>query len=126
MRKTGAMLAGVALLVVLAAGARPAPPPTEGLPSVTLAWDPSADGRVSGYKVYWGAGSRTYTNSVTTAGLTNTQAVVAGLARGVTYFFAATCFTTNGLESDFSLEVSYTTSVLPGPPYGVRVSTRQW
>src|SRR5215831_15640133 len=33
-------------------------------PSVTLAWDPSTASDVSGYKVYYGGASQTYTNTI--------------------------------------------------------------
>ena len=80
--------------------------------SVTLAWDASPDASVVGYKVYFGVGSGAYTNSVTvTNGLTCT---ITNLTVGVTYFFAATAYEINGIESDFSNEVSYRPP-LPGP-----------
>jgi fibronectin type 3 domain-containing protein len=80
---------------------------------VTLAWDPVQDTNVIGYKVYWGASSRSYyTNQ--NAGLVTTN-IVSGLVVGATYYFAATSYALNGLESDFSNEVVYT---VPGtnPP----------
>ena len=77
----------------------------QAAPSVTLAWDPTPDASVVGYALYYGGASRQYTNSVNT-GLATSNTVV-GLQVGVTYYFAATARATNGLESDFSNEVSY-------------------
>lgn len=81
-------------------------------PAVKLAWDQSPDPSVAGYRVYWGAASRAYTNANTVNGITNTTSTVSNLLRGVTYYFAATCFNFTGLESDFSAEISYA----PPPP----------
>lgn len=73
--------------------------------TVTLAWNPSLDGTVTGYHVYQGAVSHAYTNVVDVgSSLTNT---VPGLKAGVTYFFAVTAYDLIGLESLFSNEVSY-------------------
>ena len=38
---------------------------------------------------------------------------MSNLLNGTTYFFAVTAYDTNGLESDFSTEISYT---IPEPP----------
>ncbi len=73
--------------------------------SVTLAWDPSTDPNVTGYNLYYGGGSRNYTN-VLDANSANAISV-GNLAPGVTYFFAATAYTAAGLESEYSVEVSY-------------------
>ena len=72
--------------------------------TVTLAWDASASTNVAGYRVYYGTNSRAYC-CMTNAGLVLTQAVV--LPRGGRWFFAATAYDTNGLESDFSSEVQW-------------------
>lgn len=73
-------------------------------PSITLAWDPSADPSVVGYKVYYGVGTRNYTNSLSAGSATTFT--VSNLVIGRTYYFAATAYDTNGIESDYSSEVS--------------------
>jgi subtilisin-like proprotein convertase family protein len=73
--------------------------------SVTLAWDPSPGNAIAGYRLYVGVASRTYTNIIDVGNVTTNT--VTGLAGGVTYFFAATAYDTNGLESDYSSEVRY-------------------
>src|SRR5882762_4373692 len=73
-------------------------------PSITLAWDPSPDPSVVGYKVYWGIASRNYTNSLSAGSATTLT--VSNLVIGTPYFFAATAYDTNGIESDYSAEVS--------------------
>ncbi len=46
---------------------------------------------------------------------TSTNATVSGLINGATYYFAATAYDTSNLESDYSIEVSYTNVVLAPP-----------
>ena len=78
---------------------------------VTLAWDASLCGCGAGYRLYYGTSTRSY-QFVTNAGVALTQAVV--LPHGGRWFFAATAYSTNGLESDFSSEVSWESK--PAPP----------
>lgn len=96
------------------AGLTPTNPPC----NVTLAWDASPDPSVTGYRIYWGAASRNYTNFVQ-VGRTNAATVPA--AWGVTSYFAATALA-DPLESNFSLEVSYTPRSLPSPPTGLQAT----
>jgi hypothetical protein len=73
--------------------------------TVSLVWDPSSGTNViAGYKIYFGAASRTYTN-VISAG-TATTLSVSNLVEGRTYYFAATAIDAFGLESDYSTEAS--------------------
>ena len=78
---------------------------------VTLAWDASLCGCGAGYRLYYGTNTRSY-QFVTNTGLRLTQAVV--LPHRGRWFFAATAYDTNGLESDFSSEVSWESK--PAPP----------
>ena len=86
--------------------------------TVTLAWDASPSAAVAGYRVYWGTNTGSY-SFVTNAGMVLTQAVV--LPHGGRWFFAATAYDTNGLESDFSSEVSWESKpvapVMAGEPW---------
>lgn len=88
--------------------------------SVTLAWNPSPDASVVGYKMYYGTNSGVYNQTnvlgnVTTCNITN-------LTEGVTYFFAAKAHDISGVESDFSNEVGYLVPIIipplspPSPP----------
>lgn len=79
--------------------------------TVTLAWNPSPDQTVTGYHLYYGVASRSYTNKVTVANVT--MASVTGLQPGITYYFAATAFNAANTESDYSNEVSYSIPLLP-------------
>ena len=73
--------------------------------SVTLAWNASTDPSVVGYNVYYGGASGAYTNEICAGNATN--ATISGLVQGTTYYFAATTYTSSGMESLFSSEVSY-------------------
>lgn len=75
------------------------------LPTVTLAWDASTDPTVTGYRVYSGASSRSYTNMLD-VGMATT-ASVSNLIAGQTYYFAATTYNAAALESAYSVEVSW-------------------
>jgi hypothetical protein len=90
--------------------------------SVTLAWNASPSPEVTGYRVYYGTNSRSY-SVVTNAGLMLTQTVV--LPRLGRWFFAATAHDALGLESEFSNEVEWEarlgSPVLQGEPW-VRLS----
>jgi len=74
--------------------------------SATLAWQPSTDPTVAGYKVYYGVASRTYTNTVD-VGPANT-ATISNLVNGTTYYFAVTAYDSSRMQSLFSNEASGT------------------
>lgn len=73
---------------------------------VTLAWDPSSDTAVTGYKLYWGAQGQEYALLADVGN--STSETVADLQPGITYYFAATAYDASGGESTYSNEVSYT------------------
>jgi hypothetical protein len=93
----------------------------EGQQPIRLTWTAPPDPRVAGYNVYYGVASRAYTNKVLVA---RTNAAVVQLASGVKYYFAATAVTTNGIESDFSNEVS--TIVKPSAPTMLNNTVTLW
>jgi hypothetical protein len=78
---------------------------------VTLAWDANSEPDVAGYKIHYGPTSRTY-SFVVEAGNVTTH-TISNLQEGLTYFFAATAYSSAGLESDFSEEVSHTVPLSP-------------
>ena len=77
--------------------------------NIKLAWDPSPEPLVTGYRLYYGRSSGVYT-FVVDAG-NRTDYTVTGLDAGLTYYFTATAYTGAGDESSFSNETSYT---IPG------------
>jgi hypothetical protein len=74
--------------------------------TVTLAWNPSPDVTVTGYRLYYGAAPEQYTNSIVVGN--TTSCTVTGLVNGTTYYFTTTAYNESGIESPFSNEVSYT------------------
>lgn len=78
---------------------------TQPAQAVTLAWDPSPDPDVTGYAIYYGTNSGNYTTRVDVGCQTN--ATVEIPANGATYYFAATAYTSDGVESLPSNEVSF-------------------
>jgi hypothetical protein len=89
----------VSAIIPMASAATPTPA------SVTLAWDPSPDSAVTGYRVHYGVVSGQYTNSLAVGNSTATT--VSGLVHGVTYYFATTAYNASGAQSQFSNEISY-------------------
>ena len=85
-------------------------PLVAGAQRLTLAWDASPCGCGTGYRLYYGTNTRSY-QFVTNTGLALTQSLV--LPHGGRWFFAATVVSTNGLESDFSNEVSWESKPMP-------------
>jgi hypothetical protein len=75
---------------------------------ITLAWDQNSEPDISGYRIYYGQKSRSYTHVVDVGNYTS--CVIADLEDGKTYFFAATAYNTDAYESGYSNEVSYTGS----------------
>ena len=77
--------------------------------ALTLAWDAVTNTVVTGYYLYLGTSSRSYTvtNDIGNA----TQTSVSGLTAGSNYFFAVTAHNASGLQSDYSAEISYTVPV---------------
>jgi len=80
--------------------------PAQGQSFVTLAWDASSSSGIAGYRLYVGGTSHIYTNVVTVRNATT--GTVTGLIRGGTYFSAVTSYNTDGIESEFSTEITFT------------------
>lgn len=91
--------------------------PTNKPPRVMVTWDPNPETDIGGYKIYHGTNSRFYT-TITNVGNT-TNAILGGFTRGRKYYFAATAYNTNALESDFSEEVSITIPLEPRNPTNI-------
>jgi hypothetical protein len=73
---------------------------------VTLQWNRNAESDVIGYKIHYGLYSRNYQYSVDVRN--NTSCTISGLVEGRTYYFAATAYNTNYIDSAYSIEVSHT------------------
>src|SRR5262249_3319546 len=79
-------------------------------PSVTLSWDSSLDQDLAGRRIYGGPASADYPHAIDGGELTVRPIPL--LAGDGTYFFAVTAYNYDGLESEFSNEVSFTPIVL--------------
>lgn len=103
-------------LVALCAQAQAFLVPTNPAPQVSLAWNlPTLTGStVTNVYLYQGSASGQYTNKIPLGVATNTTFVLN--ARGVAFFFAVTLKDSNGLESVFSNEATYTAPNPPPPP----------
>jgi hypothetical protein len=73
---------------------------------VSLAWDAAKS--VSGYKIYRGTTSGSYTSSVNVGNVTSYT--VSNLTAGTPYYFAVTAYDSSNIESDYSNEVAYNSS----------------
>lgn len=96
--------------------------------TVTLAWDASPDASVTGYKIYVGTSSNSFTFSTNNVGNVLTTTIT-NLSNGVTYWFAATAYNVDA-ESDFSNQVSYRPPFpKPTPPSSLRrvtAAVKEW
>jgi hypothetical protein len=78
---------------------------------IALAWIASTNPIVAGYNIYYGSTTRNYTNVVSAGGASTVT--VSNLLAGSTYYFAATAYTADGLESAFSSEAVYAMPTAP-------------
>lgn len=85
--------------------------------SKRINWRMSTESDLSGYIVYYGTASRTYSLMSTSIGLSGDGStgipskIISGLLDGTTYYFGVTAYDTAGNESTFSGEVSTTITV---------------
>lgn len=82
--------------------------------AVTTKQDGTPADNLAGYRAYYGNASRNYSADVDVGNFTS---VTLPTLPGITYY-AVTAYDEDGLESDFSDEVSYTADV-PQPPTGL-------
>lgn len=118
MKEHVASLIGIVSIALTSAAAQTAFLfPTNPVPQVKLGWTNNAPS-VTNFYLYYGVGSRQYTNKVPMPAIAGVGTVVSNAfplpVRGVQFFFAVTCQDIKGLEStNFSNEVTYTA---PNPP----------
>ena len=72
---------------------------------VTLAWDKNPESDIAGYKVHYGTSSGSYDYSVDVGNYNS--CTISGLEEGTNYYFAASAYNTNNVESDYSDELVY-------------------
>lgn len=94
-------------LLAMAAGA-------EAVPSVTLAWDPNTESDLAGYVVSYGTQSGVYTTTIDVGN--QTSWTTSQLRGGRRYYFAVQAYSSSGLFSGYSNEVSAVAAYqLPAP-----------
>lgn len=75
--------------------------------AVTVRWTPNIEPDLSGYRVYWGTNSRSYTK-VIDCGLTNVYFIDnTNFPTGVKFFICVTAYNATGLESEPSKELGF-------------------
>jgi hypothetical protein len=72
---------------------------------ITLGWDKSTESDVIGCKIYYGTATRNYTQNIKIASPNITTCTILNLSDGQRYYFAATAYNTELIESDYSAEV---------------------
>jgi hypothetical protein len=77
------------------------------LQTVALTWNPSSDTNAVGYKIHYGTSSQHYTSVLDVSNLTSVT--ISNLQENTTYYFGATAYDTNTIESMFSNEATYST-----------------
>jgi Fibronectin type III domain len=75
---------------------------------LTVAWDPPSDGSTTGYILFYGTASLSYSEQVDVGN--TTSYAVKNLLEGTTYYFAVCAYDATGVTSDPSTEVSATTA----------------
>lgn len=78
------------------------------LQAVELLWDANTESNLAGYRAYYGSASRQYSTVVDVGNFT--QVTLLTMPRKT--YYAVTAYDSDGLESDFSDEVSHTPSLL--------------
>jgi len=89
--------------------------------TISLAWDPSPDTQVVGYRLYYATGSTTdpYTGTGSDLGPSPvdvglaTTATLSGLTDSATHYFKVTAYDANGTESDYSNQVTSPPVLVP-------------
>ena len=112
-----ALPVGMAILFCLATLAAPSPRTGTALVSWNYTFGDTnspANASVTNFVVSFGTLSGSYTGAVNAG--TNFAVQVPNLTRGATYFFAVSAQSTNGLESDYSVETSLFVPNRPGKP----------
>jgi hypothetical protein len=84
--------------------------------SVHIAWPPSNSPDIAGYRVHYGDQPGFYPNIVQVDGRFTSDAVIEGLEKGKTYFFAVTAYTVDGRESGYSEEIKGSSLSQKAPP----------
>ncbi len=85
--------------------------PTDGSDgkSVTLEWDANNEPDLAGYKIYYGTSSGSYEYCLDVG--RQTSCTLTGLEPGQTYYITVTAYNSQGNESEYAPEITYTPSL---------------
>jgi hypothetical protein len=87
--------------------------------SIRLAWNPSPDRSVAGYRIYYGIEPGKYIRTLRVKGRLTARAEVKNLEKGKTYYFAISAYDAAGHESHPSAEITNRPGAKrPGPAPG--------
>lgn len=90
--------------------------------SVTFEWDHSPDPLVTGYRLYWGTSSNTFTMSRPSLGRTNAITILdTNFTANVPQYFVVVATNAAGIESLPSNTVIWTNIVPPSAPKNLRI-----
>ncbi len=97
------------------------PVPRAFAQTVSLAWDPSPDETVVGYRIHYGFTNGVY--PVTVEAGPSTNITIDLPVPGESYYFVATAYNSLGVESDYSNEVGYPDPRQPANPVEQSIET---
>lgn len=88
---------------------------------VKLGWAANTETNLAGYKLYYGAASRTYTNVISLPLTAFTGTYVTNLTGTNAYYFSVTATNSIGSESDYSNEAVFIAPPPPAAPRGFKI-----
>lgn len=88
--------------------------------SVALAWDPSPDSSVVGYRIYYGTQTGNWTNHIDVG--SQISVTLAGFTPQTTNFLTVKAYDANQMESEPSNEIQYIAPGVPSPTLSTAVA----
>ncbi len=84
-----------------------------------LQWQPNTASNISGYKIYWGKNSGSYSDSMQITGISDT---IGGLSADSLYHIGLSAINDDGKESPLISEITGIPRITPVPPAGLSVT----
>lgn len=95
----------------------PATLPAVNAAQITIAWDQNPEPDIAGYRMHYGTTSGNYQHNVDVGN--HTSCTISGLEEGTTYYFAATAYVSENVESGYSEQLAYTIPVTDSDGDGI-------
>ncbi len=102
----GFLVAAVFAVICIMVGLVALPVSSYAASAVSLSWSAATEPDIAGYKVYYGTTQGSFSAKLNVGKYTG--CVISGLTAGKTYYFVATAYNADGLESNYSTVLSYT------------------